>query len=205
MVKTLLFDMGGIVFIQDTAEAFRRFTEIGVDAHQFIGDFGQKGIFLDLESGRISDEQFRAAVSRLVGRELTWQEVQNCWLGFLKSVPSDRLEHLLQLRKKYRICLASNTNPFIMAYTRSDRFSGDGHGIGHYFDRLYCSYEMGICKPDKAFFTKILESEGIRPEETLFIDDSKKNIAAAESTGIKGLWVPSNQDWLPALLSVLPE
>ncbi|MBO5029885.1 MAG: HAD family phosphatase [Muribaculaceae bacterium] len=205
MVKTLLFDMGGIVFIQDTAEAFRRFTEIGVDAHQFIGDFGQKGIFLDLESDRISDEQFRAAVSRLVGRELTWQEVQNCWLGFLKSVPSDRLEHLLQLRKKYRICLASNTNPFIMAYTRSDRFSGDGHGIGHYFDRLYCSYEMGICKPDKAFFTKILESEGIRPEETLFIDDSKKNIAAAESTGIKGLWVPSNQDWLPALLSVLPE
>lgn len=205
MVKTLLFDMGGIVFIQDTAEAFRRFTEIGVDAHQFIGDFGQKGIFLDLESGRISDEQFRAAVSRLVGRELTWQEVQNCWLGFLKSVPADRLKHLLQLRKKYRICLASNTNPFIMAYTRSDRFSGDGHGIGHYFDRLYCSYEMGICKPDKAFFTKILESEGIRPEETLFIDDSKKNIAAAESTGIKGLWVPSNQDWLPALLSVLPE
>ncbi len=205
MVKTLLFDMGGIVFIQDTAEAFRRFTEIGVDAHQFIGDFGQKGIFLDLESDRISDEQFRAAVSRLVGRELTWQEVQNCWLGFLKSVPSDRLEHLLQLRKKYRICLASNTNPFIMAYTRSDRFSGDGHGIGHYFDRLYCCYEMGICKPDKAFFTKILESEGIRPEETLFIDDSKKNIAAAESTGIKGLWVPSNQDWLPALLSVLPE
>lgn len=205
MVKTLLFDMGGIVFIQDTAEAFRRFTEIGVDAHQFIGDFGQKGIFLDLESGRISDEQFRAAVSRLVGRELTWQEVQNCWLGFLKSVPADRLKHLLQLRKKYRICLASNTNPFIMAYTRSDRFSGDGHGIGHYFDRLYCSYEMGICKLDKAFFTKILESEGIRPEETLFIDDSKKNIAAAESTGIKGLWVPSNQDWLPALLSVLPE
>lgn len=205
MVKTLLFDMGGIVFIQDTAEAFRRFTEIGVDAHQFIGDFGQKGIFLDLESDRISDEQFRAAVSRLVGRELTWQEVQNCWLGFLKSVPADRLKHLLQLRKKYRICLASNTNPFIMAYTRSDRFSGDGHGIGHYFDRLYCSYEMGICKLDKAFFTKILESEGIRPEETLFIDDSKKNIAAAESTGIKGLWVPSNQDWLPALLSVLPE
>ena len=33
----------------------------------------------------------------------------------------------------------SNTNPYIMAYTRSNDFSGDGHGIESYFDKLYCS------------------------------------------------------------------
>lgn len=205
MIKTVLFDMGGVVFLQDTSEAFRRFTEIGVDAHQFIGDYGQKGIFLDLEDGRITDEQFRAKLSSLVGKNLTWQEVQHCWLGFLKSVPLSRLQNLEKLRKDYRVCLASNTNPFIMAYTRSNEFSGDGHGIGEYFDRLYCSYEMGCCKPDKEFFDKILQSEGLKPEEVVFVDDSKKNIAAAEALGIKGIWVAPDQDWMPALEKVLED
>lgn len=199
MIKTLLFDMGGVLFIQDTAGAFQRFSEIGLDAHKYIGDFGQKGIFLDLEEGKISAEEFRAELSRLVNRDLTWEETQHCWLGFVKSVPHERLVNLLQLRGKYRICLASNTNPYIMAYMRSDRFSGDGHGIGDYLDKQYCSYEMGCCKPKEEFFKKIIESEGLKPEEIIFIDDSKKNIAAAEAIGIKGIWIPSNEDWTPAL------
>lgn len=205
MIKTILFDMGGVVFIQDTAEAFRRFTEIGLDAKQFIGDYGQKGIFLELEKGDISSEEFRSSVSRLVNKDLTWDEVQHCWLGFLKSVPAERLENLLKLREKYRICLASNTNPFIMAYTRSDRFSGNGHGIEHYFDKLYCSYEMGCCKPDPEFFKRILDAEGVAPEDVVFVDDSKKNIAAAEDCGIKGLWVPQDRDWMTALEDLLQE
>ncbi len=205
MIKTILFDMGGVVFLQDTAEAFRRFTEIGVDARQYIGDYGQKGLFLELENGDISAEDFRAGISRMVGRDLSWEQVQHCWLGFLKSVPADRLKNLLALRKDYRICLASNTNPFIMAYTRSDRFSGDGHGIGHYFDHLYCSYEMGCCKPREEFFRKILASEGLEPQEVIFVDDSRKNIAAAEAVGIKGVWVAPDSDWLPVLNQVLKE
>ena len=191
--------MGGVVFLQDTAEAFRRFTEIGVDASQYIGDYGQKGIFLRLENGEISAEDFRTEINKLTGKALSWEEVQHCWLGFLKEVPHDRLENLLRLRNKYRVCLASNTNPFIMAYTRSDKFSDDGHGIEYYFDHLYCSYEMGCCKPDKEFFLKILTAEGLNPEEVVFVDDSKKNIAAAEATGIKGVWVAPDQDWMSAL------
>lgn len=66
MIKTILFDTGGVVFLQDTAEAFRRFTEIGVDARQFIGDYGQKGIILNLENGAIFAEDFRAEISKLV-------------------------------------------------------------------------------------------------------------------------------------------
>lgn len=205
MIKTILFDMGGVVFLQDTAEAFRRFTEIGVDARQYIGDYGQKGLFLELENGDISAEDFRAGISRLVDRDLGWEQVQHCWLGFLKSVPPDRLANLLALRKNYRICLASNTNPFIMAYTRSDRFSGDGQGIGHYFDHLYRSYEMGCCKPKEEFFRKILAAEGLGPQEVVFVDDSRKNIDAAEAVGIKSVWVAPDSDWLPALKQVLKE
>ena len=203
MIKTILFDMGGVIFLQSTEEAFRRFTEIGIDANEYLGDYGQKGIFLDLENGKIDDETFRRELSKLAGKDLTWEEVQHCWLGFLKRVPKERLENLNKLRSKYRVCLASNTNPFIMAYTRSNEFSGDGHGIGEYFDYLYCSYEMGECKPDEAFFRKILVAENVLPEEVIFVDDSKKNIEAAEKLGIHCLWVAPDSDWMPKLETML--
>lgn len=203
MIRTILFDMGGVVFLQDTQEAFRRFTEIGVDARKFMGDYGQKGFFLALEKGEISADEFCSEISALIGRPVTWDEMQHCWLGFLKSVLPDRLRTLERLRQRYRICLASNTNPFIMAYTRGDRFSGDGHGIEHYFDRLYCSYEMGVCKPDAEFFEKILAEEGVSPSETVFVDDSRKNIEAAGRLGIRGLLVEPDSDWTVPLETLL--
>ena len=203
MIKTVLFDMGGVVFVQVTAEAFRRFSAIGIDAGEYLGVYGQKGIFLDLESGRIDTETFRRELSSLCGRELTQEEVQRCWLGFIDCIPSSRLDNLRLVRERYRVCLASNTNPYSMAYMRSGAFSGDGRGIGHWFDGQYCSYEMGVCKPRREFFERIISSEGVDPSELLFIDDSRKNIEAAEALGIRGLWIEQNSDWMPELSEYL--
>lgn len=90
-----------------------------------------------------------------------------------------------------------------MAFTRSNLFSDDGHGIEYYFDKLYCSYEIGVCKPSEEFFKKILNAEGVKPEEVIFVDDSKKNIAAAEALGIKGVWVAPDNDWMTPLEDAL--
>jgi Predicted hydrolase (HAD superfamily) len=39
-------------------------------------------------------------------------------------------------------------------------------------------------KPDPLFFEYILEHQGLKPHETLFIDDSKANIETASQMGI---------------------
>ena len=41
------------------------------------------------------------------------------------------------------------------------------------------------------------------PEETLFIDDSPKNSAVAQSLGIHTLCPKNNEDWTPSLKSYL--
>lgn len=66
---------------------------------------------------------------------------------------------------------------------------------------------MGVQKPSAEFFNRIIETEGVTPDEILFVDDSKKNIEAAERLGIHGLWVDSNndQDWMPELEAKLKE
>ncbi len=211
MIKNLLFDMGGVIFRQNSEEAFRRFREVGIDPDVYMGVYGQKEFFLDVETGRIDASEFcrrMSEVSRRVcsdaGRaDFTFEEAQYCWLGFIVDTPVERLHHLVELRKKYHLCLLTNTNPFVMHFTDSKRFNAEGCPISAYFDTLCCSYEMGVCKPNADFFLKALEMDGLKPEESIFIDDSLKYVKAAERVGSIGLHVPSNEDWMPQLTALL--
>ncbi len=199
MIKNLFFDMGGVIFLQDTPEAFRRFRAAGIDTDFYMGEHGQKDFFLDLETGAIDADEFCRRMSEAVGRPVTGEEARLCWWGFIGGVPVERLRFILQLRRDYHVCLLSNTNPFIMSYMRSPQFSSDGYPISHYFDSQFCSYEMKAYKPDAEFFKFVLNRDGLVAEESLFVDDSLKNIRAAESLGIKGLHVEQNGDWTSAL------
>lgn len=204
MIRNILFDMGGVVFRQDTEEALRRFRAVGVDTDRYMGVYGQKGFFLDLELGKIDADEFCRQLAVEAGREsVAWAQAQHCWLGFIRDVPMQRLDALTTLRKKYRLCLASNTNPFIMAFTRSAGFCQAGKPIGDFFDRMYCSYEMGVCKPDAEFFQRILTEEGVGASECVFVDDSESNILAARRLGIHGLHVAPDADWRGALEALL--
>ena len=48
MIKNILFDMGGVIFRQNSEEAFRRFREAGVNTDEYMGEYGQQGVFLDV-------------------------------------------------------------------------------------------------------------------------------------------------------------
>lgn len=201
----IAFDLGGVVIALSYENAIRRFEEIGLtDARQHLDAFHQHGIFGDLESGRISAEVFRAELSRIIGRQLTMDECFYAWHGYVESVPQRNLDMLLRLRQQgYKVCLLSNTNPFMMQWACSPAFDGGHHPIGYYFDRLYLSYECKVMKPSPEIFSMMLEGQQATADETLFIDDSPRNCAAAQALGIHTLCPQNNEDWIPALKSYL--
>ena len=201
----IAFDLGGVVIALSYENAIRRFEEIGLtDARQHLDAFHQHGIFGDLESGRISAEVFREELSRIIGRQLTMDECFYAWHGYVESVPQRNLDMLLRLRQMgFKVCLLSNTNPFMMQWASSPAFDGGHHPIDYYFDRLYLSYECKVMKPSPEIFRMMLEGQQATADETLFIDDSPNNCAAAEALGIHTLCPHNNEDWIPALKSYL--
>ena len=122
----------------------KRFKELGVaDAEKQLDPYTQTGIFGDLEGGRITAEEFRLALSKMVGREVTFEECKYCWLGYRADLPQRNLDVLKKLRREgYRLILLSNTNPFMMDWAESGEFDGEGNSIHHYFDALYMSYRV---------------------------------------------------------------
>ena len=50
-----------------------------------------------------------------------FSQAQEAWMTFITDVPAARLAFLDELRKEFKVCLLSNTNPFIMDWARSSR------------------------------------------------------------------------------------
>ena len=197
MIKTVIFDLGGVVITLDPQQAVQRFEALGVaDAASRLDSYTQQGIFGDLEGGRISAETFRQELGKLVGREVTTEECCHAWQGYAKEVPERNLEALLRLRREgFRVLLLSNTNPYMMEWCNSERFDGHGHSVGYYFDALYLSYQMRLMKPDESIFRAVLINEQVAPADCLFIDDGARNVAAASQVGMRTCCPENGADW----------
>ena len=204
-IRNIAFDLGGVVLALSYENAVSRFEEIGLrDARSHLDAFCQHGIFGDLELGRISAEQFRVELGKLIGRDVTASECYYAWHGYVETVPQYNLDTLLHLRQQgYKVCLLSNTNPYMMQWARTPNFDGGSHPIEYYFDHLYLSYECKIMKPSPGIYEKMLQGQDSTPDETLFIDDSIKNCSAAQQLGIHTLCPQNNEDWVPLLREYL--
>jgi len=205
VIKTIIFDLGGVIITLNHDEAVRRFESLGLkDAAQRLDPYTQGGIFGDLEEGKIDAEDFRRELSLLVGREVTYDECRYGWLGYCADIPQRNLDMLQRLREEgYRVVLLSNTNPYMMSFILSPEFDGRGHGLDHYLDALYLSYQMKVMKPDETFFRRVLMEEQTPPSDCLFVDDGPRNVAAASQVGMHTFCPKNGDDWTQELLNIL--
>jgi len=197
MIKTIVFDLGGVIVTISQEQAVERFREIGLkDAGKHLDPYTQKGIFGDLEEGLITEEQFRDELSKLCGKEVTMDECLYAWTGYAKEVPTRNLRKLEELRQRgYRVLLLSNTNPFMQKWANGDNFSELGKPLYSYFDEHYVSYEMRMMKPSEEIFRTLLMKEKVLPQDVLFVDDGARNVAAASELGIHTFRPVNGEDW----------
>lgn len=205
MIKTVIFDMGGVIITINQEEALRRFKALGVkDAEEIMNPYCQSGVFGDLEEGKVTADEYQEALEKMVGRKLTFDEIRHCWLGYVVDVPVKKLAAINKLREEgYRVVLLSNTNPYMTSWTDSNDFSADGHPIGEYFDAMYRSYEVKFMKPDDKFFHYVLAQEKVSPEDALFVDDGPRNCAAASELGICTYCPENGADWTEEIYKYL--
>jgi putative hydrolase of the HAD superfamily len=91
MIKNIIFDLGGIIFTIDEKQAVRRFKEIGLkNADEQLDPYRQSGYFGELESGKISAEEFRQELSTNIGHTVTLGRLPLCVDRLCERGPSDQ-------------------------------------------------------------------------------------------------------------------
>lgn len=56
-----------------------------------------------------------------------------------------------------------------------------------HFDHQFHSFQVGLAKPDPAYFTYIVDTLGIEPEEAVFVDDMAVNVRGARQAGLRAV------------------
>ncbi|MDR2809324.1 MAG: HAD family phosphatase [Tannerellaceae bacterium] len=203
-IKNIVFDLGGVIIDLDITRSIQRFEELGIrNIHEILDPYEQKGVFLELERGEINPPAFCRVLSQYAGKELSVKEIEYAWMGFVVDVPQYKLDYILELKKKHKVYLLSNTNPFIFDWAQTAAFSSAGLPITHYFDALYVSYKIGMTKPDLRIFEYMLNHGHITASETLFVDDGEQNITTAQSLDIHTYQPQNKEDWREAIRQLL--
>ena len=206
-INTIIYDYGGVIMTSAQEEAVRRFSEIGIVPDLMpLDKYNQQGVFLALEDGSVTANEFRDELNRRCGRNNTHDDYRWACLGYVGEIPKRNLQLFRLLRKKgYRQLLLSNTNPYMMSWAMSPDFDGEGRALCDYLDACYCSYELRMLKPNPAIFQFVIDHENITPETTIFVDDNESNIRVARDMGFHTLQPVNGVDWTTDLLHQLDD
>jgi len=187
-IKNIIFDYGNVVFSINFERVQQSLKALGINnVDEFYGHLQQDPIFDAFDRGQITAVQFRDRVREKAGNaNLTDEEIDSAWNSILIGIAEGNHDLLLKLKNKYRTFLLSNINEihfnYIMKYLKEE-FNFDNND--HLFEKVYYSHYTGMRKPEPAIFEKVLQENGLKAEETLFIDDSPQHLAAAKALGIQ--------------------
>ena len=196
MIKNLLFDLGGVIIDIRRTDCVKAFKALGMDNPDlFLGEYVQAGPFGELESGSIGPAEFRDEIRKYLPESTTDAQIDAALNKFLVGIPIHRLQALRNLRKKYGIYMLSNTNPIMWKGDIDSQFRQEGLTVDDYFDGITTSFEAKCMKPGEQIFRYTIEKYGIDPAETLFIDDSRKNLDAAAGLGFHTLLVDPGEEF----------
>lgn len=185
-IRNIIFDLGGVLLDLDMERCLSAFEAAGAkDIRRFITGTNELDFFKEYECGTLSTPRFREAIRRHIGKPLADGEIDRMWNSMLCHIPQEKLQLLEELSRKYRLFLLSNTNELHWQHVSPHIFRHEGKDLKQCFGRIFLSYEMHLAKPDAEIFRTALREAGIRPEETLFIDDAPANCRAAEAAGIR--------------------
>lgn len=185
-ISTLIFDFGDVLIKLNLKRCIQNIKNLGInDVEKYLSNFGQSDFFMKFEVGEIGIQEFRNEIRILTAQEVSDEEIDAAWCSFLEEIPQEKLDLLVELRKKYKLLLLSNTNPLHIEHNATLEFGKRGKTMYDYFDKCYLSYQMKMAKPDKNIFLAVLADANVKAEECLFLDDGIKNIETAKSLGFK--------------------
>jgi FMN phosphatase YigB (HAD superfamily) len=190
-IKHIIFDLGGVILNIDYLLTEKAFIDCGVtNFGELYSQMSQSAVFDNLETGKMERAAFIAAMQQASSIPLTEAQILNAWNAMLLDFPVRRLQILQQLRLYYDLFLLSNTNELHEEFFNDILMRSHGiPNIGVFFDKVYFSHRVGLRKPGKEIFQRILDENGLKAEATLFIDDSPQHIATAKQLGIQTIFL----------------
>jgi putative hydrolase of the HAD superfamily len=187
VIKTILFDLGGVIVPFDFKLAYARLGLLcGCAPTDIPNKIRSTDLVTRFETGRLAPEQFVEELSAVLGLKITFAEFCDLWTCIF--LPRTLIAEPLfeSLASRYRLMLLSNTNPIHFEMVKANYPL-----LRHFHDRVL-SYEAGAVKPSSKIFQTAIQRAQCRPDECFFTDDIAINIEAARKNGMHAVQFQSS-------------
>ncbi len=175
-LKNIVFDLGGVVFMRDMAKCTQEF----IDFFSFVRGEVMPRFWNEYDRGTLSKVE---TIDHLMERSGFDREKCTALVdeAIAKQDAVRPTEVLIEELKAsgYRLYVLSNMSREFIDFLRRIP-------VYRHFDGEVVSCEEGLCKPEAAIYRRLLTRYTLIPDETLFIDDRRENVEAAEREGIHG-------------------
>ncbi len=147
-------------------------------------EFFRKPVFMEVLRGRLDLYVALHEYFETKGLADRLEEFVAYW--FEKDAVIDRellaMTDAWRKRTGGRVFTASNQEHHRIAYLR------DQQGLGAHFDEIIYSAALGVCKPERVFFTNAQARMGVSAAQAiLFVDDRTANVDGARMAGWRAM------------------
>jgi epoxide hydrolase-like predicted phosphatase len=119
--------------------------------------------------------------------------MRDLWTEYLGTLNVELADYCRSLRPRYRTAIISNS--FVGARSREQ----ERYHFDEITDLIVYSHEVGMSKPDPRIYRLACARLGVRPAETVFVDDNELMVDGARAVGIQAVLFEDNAQAIAAI------
>jgi len=195
-IKNIIFDFGGVLIDWNPRYFYKDVFNDTEEMEYFLTDVWGPQWNMKHDAG-FSFSEITHELQKLYPRYCNEIEMyQNNWEVMIRGEISENTILLNPLKSKYRLFGLTNwsAEAFPVIYPRYEFFK--------VFEGIVVSGEEKVIKPGKEIYQLLLNRYGLLANESLFIDDSLKNIETANELGFSTIHINGTQSLKEQLISL---
>ena len=181
MIETIVFDLGGVLIDWDPNHLYKKIIPDAVQRAYFLDNICTQEWNEGQDEGRTLAEATQLLVGQYPQYKVEIEAYYGRWEEMLGGPIQATVDILTAIHQSNRYPLYALTNwsgeTFPVALER--------YAFLQLFNDIVVSGVEKMKKPTPAFYNLLLEKHQLSPATTLFIDDSLKNIEAANELGLQ--------------------
>ena len=194
MIKAIIFDMGGVLLLNDINAVYERLAKnLKIEPKLLLDLIRQnRSKFM---SGEYSAEGFAKLIKDKFQLENDVAEIINIWkesFEGLMELNNELFNLITKLKQDYKIAMLTDA-PQLHSIINKKKCLYES------FEPCIISCEVGLVKPAREIYELVLKELKCEPSECLFIDDNEANIETAKDMGFHTILFRDNKQFLEEL------
>ena len=178
-IKNIIFDFGGVLMDWDPRYMYRNVFDNDDEMEFFLENICNSDWNIQQDAGRSFEDATNELVLKFPKYESEIRSYFSRWIEMIGGAIDENVILIEGLKEKYRLFGLTNwsAETFPLVFNQYPFFKE--------LEGIVVSGTEKVVKPDASIYKLLLDRYKLAAEESLFIDDNKENIIAANKLGFK--------------------